>query len=231
MDDIDRSWSGFYKISCISIFIAIIIMFIATVLEFYKEQIYSIPIADQLEVLAKQQVLYQLTNGLYIFADIVYILVVLGIFLALYKLKKNLILAGTVFSILGLALAVGIRFGVHAEVQLAINYIKATSENLQISYVAAAELTKSFSDIGLILANLILSIGGLIAGIAMLAGVFSKKTAYLYIISNSLNTIAFLGLIFNQMFSLIYLLAFIPGCIATVLIGIRLIAIGKKVEV
>ena len=230
MNDIDRSWSGFYKISGISMFISIILWLISLVLRFYQDQIYNIPIVDRLEILAKQQILFQLRNGIAIFAAIGAILGFLGIYLSLYKLKKNLILAGTVSSILGAVLAIGVRFGVHAEVSLAINYAKTTSENLQISYVAAAELIKSFSDSGIFLANLLLSVGGLIAGVAMLAGVFSKKVAYLVIISGSLGIIGYLGVIFNPMFVVIILLGAIPASIGAVLIGIRLIAVGKQVD-
>jgi hypothetical protein len=206
-------------------------MFIGTVIGFYQEQIIAILIIDRLDILAKQPVLFQLSNGIYIFADIVSILVVLGIYLSLYKLKKNLILPGTVFCILGLALAVGVRFGIHAEVSLAINYAKSTSENMQISYLAAAEFFKSFRTIGIVLSNLLLQVGGLIAGIAMLAGVFSKKAAYLCIISSFLAIIGYLGVVFNPKFFLaIILLSSIPGFIASVLVGIRLIVISKQVE-
>ena len=229
MNDIDRSWSGFYKISGISQLMLAILITIGFVLYIYQEG-YLSPTADRLEILAKHQVLFQLSNGTFVFTDIFAILGTLGIYLSLYKLKKNLILAGTVFSILGAVLAIGVRFGVHAEVSLAINYAKTTSENLQISYVAAAELIKSFSDSGIFLANLLISVGSLIAGIAMLAGVFSKKVAYLVIISGSLGIIGYLGVIFNPMFIVIILLGAIPAIIGAVLIGIRLIAIGKQVE-
>lgn len=229
MNDIDRSWSGFYKISGISQLMLAILIIIGFVLYIYQEG-YLSPTADRLEILAKHQVLFQLSNGTFIFADIFIILGALGVYLSLYKLKKNLILAGTIFSILGAVLAIGVRFGVHAEVSLAINYAKTTSENLQISYVAAAELIKSLGDSGITLANLLLSVGGLIAGIAMLAGVFSKKVAYLVIISGSLGIIGYIGVIFNPMFVVIILLGAIPAIIGAVLIGIRLIAIGKQVE-
>lgn len=180
--------------------------------------------------MAKQSILFQLRNGIILFSGIGFILGFLGTYLSLYKLKKNLILAGTVFSILGLTLAIGFHVGDHAVVLLAINYAKATSENLQISYVAAAELIRSVTGSGHIFCRLLCGVGILISGIAMLAGVFSKKAAYLFIIYGSLSIIAALGKVFNPMFGLINLLGVIPGIIGMLLIAIRLIAISKQVE-
>ena len=230
MEDTDRSWSGFYKISGVSLFISVILWLIYVVLRIYQDQIYNIPIVDRLEILAKQQILFQLRNGINTFAAIGFILGFLGIYLSLYKLKKNLILAGTVFTILCTILAIVFHVGVHAEVLLAINYAKATSENLQISYVAAAELIRSITGSGFFFCALLIGVGILISGIAMLAGVFSKKAAYLFIIYGSLYTIGYLGRVFNPMLGLIILLGGIPGIIGMLLVAIRLIALGKQVE-
>jgi hypothetical protein len=233
MEDIDRSWSGFYKISGISQFIAIISGIIGYVLYFAQGQRVFLPIADQLEILSKHHVLFQLSIGFFNFCAIIYILGALGVYLSLYRLNKNLILPGTVFIILGTALGFGLRFVDLGWVNLAINYANAKNENLQISYVAAAELIRSVTSSGLNFSNLFACVGNLIAGIAMLAGVFSKKTAYLFIISSSLSIICNLCLIFNNlMYFYIILLApaLILGIIARSLIGIRLIALGKQVE-
>ena len=229
MNDIDVSWSGYYKFSGISFLISAFLFIIGLAISFYQGILLG-PAADRLEILAKHQFLFQLSNGTFILTDIFVILGVLGTYLALYKLRKNLILAGTALSIFGAALAVAVRFGVQAEVSLAIEYAKATSDNTQISYIAAAKLLKSYSDIGLIYANLLLFGGGLISGIAMLAGVFSKKVAYITIIYGALGVIGILGAIFNPMFGAIGLLAAIICIIGMVMVGMRLYAIGKQTE-
>ena len=229
MNDIDRSWSDFYKFSGISQILAAIFFVIGIVLLIYIEKILGTS-TDRLEMLAKHKFLFQLGNGSCILADIFGILGILGVYLSLYKLKKSLVLAMASLQILGAVLAIGLRFGVHAEIELAINYVKAASESVQINYVAAANVIQGVSDIGLSLANLLLCVGGLIGGVAMLAGVFSKKIAYLYIISGFLGIVGFIGVVFTQAFVPIILLSCIVTIISMILVGFRLYAIGKNIN-
>lgn len=225
MQDIDPSWNGFYKISGISQLITALFFFIGLALTLSQKMAIGSTV-ERLEILAKQQALFQLSNASFIMADIFAILGMLGIYLSLSKLKKNHALVGAALGILGATLAAGIRFGVYAETALASQYLNAASESLKSGYVAASELMKSVTDSGLLLANLLLGAGGLITGMAMLAGVFPKKTATLFIITNILYLVGFMGVVITQVFFPIILIACLMAIISMILIGLRLYAIG-----
>lgn len=223
MTDIDRSWSGFYKISGISQILAAILLMLGLFL--FKGAL-SGTYVDRLEIFANNNFQFQLGNTIIIISNIFGILGVLGIFLSLYKLKKNVVLLGAALGVLGLVLGIGLRFIVQGEIALAVNCVKATIENIPSNYVAVENVIQGLYDIGLRIANLLLGLHGLIFGFAMLSGVFSKKVAYLFIITSLLYIIGFIGSVFLQVFGVIVLLSFILTIISMILIGIRLYSIG-----
>jgi len=227
MEDIDPSWKSIYKISGISQLITALFFFSGLVLTFCQTMVIG-PTVERLEILAKEQALFQLSNASFIMADIFAILGIMGIYLSLSNLKKNHALVGAALGILGAALAAGVRFGVYAETALASQYLNATSESLQSGYVAAAELMKSATDSGLLLANLLLGVGGLITGFAMLAGVFHKKIAILFIVTNMLYIVGFIGVVITKIFFPIILIACLLAIISMILIGLRLNALGNQ---
>lgn len=226
VDDIDQSWKIFYKISGTSQLMAALSFFIGLVFIFCQTMAIG-PAAKRLEILAKQQAIFQLSNVSFILADIFAILGILGIYLSLHKLKKSHALAGATLGILGATLAVGVRFGVFAEVVIANLYVNAASESLQTGYIAAAELIRNATDSGLLIANLLLGVGGLITGVAMLAGVYHKKIAHLFIVTNILYIIGFIGIVFVSAFFPIVLIACFMTIISMALIGLRLYAISN----
>ena len=227
MENIDPSWKSFYKISGVSQFIAALFFFFGLALT--SRQIVAIgPTAERLEILAKQQSLLHMINFTFAAADIFAILGMLGVYLALSAIKKNLALTGTSLLILGAVLAVGVRFCVYAEVALAGQYLSAANESLRFGYIAAAQLMKSATDIGLFQANILIGVGGLIGGIAMLDGVFHKRTALVFIITNILYIIGFVSVMFARVFFPVILIACLMTIISMILIGLRLYAIGNS---
>jgi hypothetical protein len=226
MKSADESWKRFYKAAGIFLFLTAFFFFFGLILNL-MQKMPSGTTEDQLRIIADQKIHLQTVNALYILADICVIIGLIGVYLSLINLKRNQALIGAIIGILGAVLAIGLRFGIHAEVALCSEYVASTSEIIKAGYMGAFELMKRTTDIGLMGANILLGAGGLLIGIAMLSGVFNKSTAILFIIANILYIIGTLGSRIEPILLIVLLIAALIIIISMIFIGLRLFKIGS----
>ncbi len=166
---------------------------------------------------------------------LLYYLIFLGIFLALNGKKNVWAIMALIFVFVGVTLFLATP-SVLAMLNLSDKYATATSENQQNQLIAAGEdilASDMWHGTGAILGGILIQCGALIFSILMLPGnVFNKLTAYVGIITHGLDLAHFfflflippVGVVLLAIAGTLYLLWF-P------LIGVRLIQIGKQVQV
>lgn len=103
-------------------------------------------------------------------------------------------------------------------ISLSGKYVSATSEAQKASYVAGADLLLTAESVGIPMTALLLSVGLLFLGLAMLRGIFSKWIAYLGLI------IGVVGIVGS--FPIPALAVFL--IISTALAGIFFLAVGFR---
>lgn len=226
LTSVDESWKGFYKAAGIFLFLTAFFFLFGLILNLVQKMPSGVT-EERLRIMAEQKILMQTINALYILADISVIIGMIGVYLSLKNLKRNQALIGAIIGILGALLAIILRFGLHAEIALCSEYVASTSEIIKAGYMGAFELMKRTTDIGLMGANILLGIGGLFIGIAMLSGVFKKSTAILFIMTNLLYIIGTIGSGIEPTFFIILLAASFFMIICMILIGLRLYKIGS----
>jgi hypothetical protein len=150
----------------------------------------------------------------------------LALYLALKKAKKTHALMATIMGMLGVALAIGLRTGVHAMGTLGSGYVAAASEAQRAADVAAAELGTGATDPGLTLANVLIYGFTLLISIAMRTGVFGKGAAYLGIVTGGLGIVGLVGGILVPALSMLTLLAAIGWAVWFFVVGFRLYRLG-----
>ena len=229
MNNIDKSWKGFYKISGISSITGAAFFIAGLVMNF----IIAIPpdstTAEQLEILAKNSTLFQLGNIAVLLSDVFSALAILGIYFSLHMLKKGVALTGSALYILGASLAVMLHILEQGHVYIAGNFLQAIDEIHQFQYITAFELLKSITTNGYFIANLLIGAGFLTIGIAMLSGVYNRKTAWLVIFTSIVFITGCFAIIFTWVPAFILLAACFLSLICSTWIGLRLIAIDLEI--
>lgn len=221
----ERNWKGAYKVGGVCFVLTGIFFILGFALTIAQGQPPS-TIEETLTNIAGQKQLYQATNGAFVLSDLLAIPGMLALYLALKESKRTYALLATAMGVLGAALAIGLRTGVHAMATLGSGYVATASEAQRAAYMATAELITGATDPGLILANVLLYGFTLTIGIAMRASVFGKGAAYLGIVTGGLGIIGLVGGILVPALSMVTLLAALGWAVWFFIVGFRLYKIG-----
>jgi hypothetical protein len=222
---VDKSWQGAYKTGGVCLVLTGIFFILGFALTMAQGQSPS-TIEETLTAIAGQKLLYQAANGAFILSDLFPISAMLALYLALKEGKRTHALMATAMGVLGATLAIGLRTWVHAMGALGSGFVAASSEAQRAAYVAATDLVTGATDPGLTLANVLLYGFTLIISIAMLAGVFGKKAAYLGIVTGALGIVGLIGAILVPALSMVTLLAAIGWAVWFFIVGFGLYKLG-----
>jgi hypothetical protein len=222
---VDDSWKGTYKAGGVCLVLTGIFFILGFALTIAQGPPPG-TIEETLNSIARQKLLYQAANGAFVLSDLLPIPAMLALYLALKEVKKTHALMATTMGVFGVALAIGLRTGVHAMATLGSGYVAAASEAQRAAYVAAAELVTGATDPGLTLANVLIYGFTLIIGIAMRASVFGKGAAYLGIVTGGLGIVGLVGGILVPALSMVTLLAAIGWAVWFFIVGFKLYKLG-----
>ena len=223
---VDESWSGAYQVGGVCLVLTGILFVIGFALTIAQGQPGG-TIEETLSVIAGQKLLYQAANGAFVLSDLFPIPAMLALYLALRENRQTHALMATAMGVHGVALAIGLRAGVHAMGALGSGYEAAGSEAQRAAYVVAAELVTGATDPGLTLANVLIYGFTLLISIGMLRSVVGKGATYLGSITGGLGLLGLVGGTLVPALSAVTLLAALGWAIWFFVVGFKLYRLGQ----
>ncbi len=175
----DQDWKGLYKVGGAAFLINGVLYIIGVAL---FVQLGGIPTSGQaaLTALSGQKLLAQTTTTIFAATDLLLIPGVLALYVALKGVRKTYAVIASGLAGLFIVLDLGVNtVNFFSVIALGDKYALATTEAQRAAYVATADLTLAATNVGLPLAGLVIAVGTLLFGLAMLKGIFNKPTAYL----------------------------------------------------
>jgi len=179
----DSGWKGLYRIGGVAILANGVIFIIGVPLLVFLG---GLPSSGQaaLTLTGGQRLLGQAATTLFALSDLLAIPAILALFVALSGVKKTYAAIASGFVGLFIAMDFGVNVVTFSSLlSLTDKYAAATTDAQRASYVATADVLISVSSSGVYLADLVLAVGILFLGLAMLKGVFGKGTAYLGVLT------------------------------------------------
>ncbi len=175
----DQDWKGLYRAGGASFLIIGVLTVIGIILLL---PLGGVPASGQaaFTTLSTQKLLFQTIVTVVATRHLLLIPGVFALYVALKRVRKTyaLIASGLVgLNVVVVFAANTVNF--LSLIPLGDKYAVATTEAQRAAYVAAADLTVGAISVGIPLEGLVLTVGILIFGLAMLKGVFNKPTAYL----------------------------------------------------
>ncbi len=175
----DQDWKGLYRVGGAAFLINGVLYIIGVILFF---QLGGLPTSGQaaLTALSGQKFLAQTTTTIFAATDLLLIPSVLALYVALKGASKTYAVIASGLAGLFIVLDLGVNtVNFYSVIALGDKYALATTDAQRATYVVAADLTLAATNVGLPLAGLVIALGSLLFGFAMLKGVFNKPTAYL----------------------------------------------------
>ena len=149
----------------------------------------------------------------------------LGLYYALKNVKKAHMIIGIALWLLSSVSFLLSRTQIIALAPISGSYQATSSQALRTAYLVSTEyaigLSSAFAEIALML----LAISSIIIGLVMLKGVFSKRIAYLVIISGSLTLLGTMGVLFEPI-TILTLFGLILSAIWQIIAGLKLYKLG-----
>ena len=149
----------------------------------------------------------------------------LGLYYALKNVKKAHMIIGTALWLVSVVSFLLSRTQIIALAPISGSYQATSSQALRTAYLVSTEyaigLSSAFAEIALML----LAISSIIIGLVMLKGVFSKRIAYLVIISGSLTLLGTMGVLFEPI-TILTLFGLILSAIWQIIAGLKLYKLG-----
>ena len=229
MENIDKSWKGFYKFSGIAWIAGALLFFIYIVLGMFVKYASDSITAEQLSATAQHHGLIRAQIAVYLTSVISYFVAVPGLYLSLKELKKNWILPGAaLFLLVGIFDAI-LRIVFYAVTSIAINYGNTTNDYLKAGYISVAEFVSGIASIVFPFITYLYGIAAIVTGIAMFSGVYHKRTAYILLGSGVFWSMGGIGFVTLPILLALIQIGSLLFIMASVLIGLRLIAIDRAI--
>ncbi len=169
--------------------------------------------------------------GLSVLTDLLLVPVALSLYLALKGINRNAMLVATAFVGLFIVLDLALTWTNYAVViTLSRNYAAATSDAQRAVIVAAATYPTAMLESSLLFVynTLTLSVGIFMIGFVMLKGIFSKRTAYLGLVTGVLGIVAVVGPFFLSALSLTIIVASLLTTVWVLFVGYKLYRLGQQ---
>jgi hypothetical protein len=232
METVDTSWKGLYRWGGVLAMLAAVLLFIAIACAIAVGTPSSYTGEGVLKGVSGQATFAYTFYGLAIVADILLVPFVLALYLALKGVNKSAMLTAAVFGGLALALDLGVHStSAIAFVNLSQNYAAATSDVQRATFVAIADYAYfGMTSVSDIVSFTVFSTWGLIVGLVMLRGVFSKATAYVGIAA-SIVGLAYSATVFvpySPSLEILVAIALVLFGVWLLLAGSRLYGLGKR---
>jgi hypothetical protein len=191
----DTSWRGAIKVGGLSLLAGGVILF-AFILSIFVFQV-QLPLTAQgfLDNPLPPALLFSLAA----LGEFLLLPGVLGIYFVLKGKSKSQLIIGTAVWISAIPMFLVSRGQVLSLVTIASSYAATADATLRTAYFATIQFALDSSGVFAAIALDLLGAGGIILGLVMLKGVFSKRIGYLVILAGALTVIGTFGVIFEPL--------------------------------
>jgi hypothetical protein len=190
VQDVDHSWNGVYRIGGLALLAAGILYLIGTTLGFYLG---FTPANTQayLQSLSAHPGMALITYWIFALADVLFIPAILGLYLSLKEINKNIMLIAAGFLVCFVLLDLGVtEWNSLALVTLSQSIALASSDAARAAYQASADWGLATIPVATFFSWIGTSIGFLLTAIVMRKAIFGRHTARLGIIVYSVAILA-----------------------------------------
>ena len=154
---------------------------------------------------------------------------VLGIHFSLKDVNKDLVFLGTAIWISAIPMFLVSRGQVISLVSIAGSYAASADATLRAAYFATVQFALDVSNVYAVMALDFLGVGGIILGLVMLKGVFSKRIGYLLVLAGALTVMGTFGVVFEPL-TIGTLFGLILNGVWQLILGIKLYKLGSQKE-
>jgi len=168
--------------------------------------------------------------GLSVLTDFLFVPVALSLYLTLEGINRNAMLVATACMVLFIVLDLAVTWTNYASlITLSGNYAAASNDAQRAVFVAAASYPSALLESSLIdvYNTLTLAVGILMTGLVMLRGIFSKRTAYLGLVTGILGIVSVASSFFTSSLGVIIIVASALTTIWVLFVGYRLFRLGQ----
>jgi hypothetical protein len=154
---------------------------------------------------------------------------VLGIYFSLKDVNRDLVFLGTAIWISAIPMFLVSRGQVISLVSIAGSYGAEADAIIRAAYFVTVQFALDVSNVYAVMALDLLGVGGIILGLVMLKGVFSRRTGYLLVLAGALTVMGTFGVILEPL-TIGTLFGLILNGVWQVILGIKLYKLGAEKE-
>jgi len=221
---VDRSWKGVYKSGGFSLCAggAILAIFILSV---FILQV-ALPLTPQavLENPKPPVTLYLLAA----LGEVLLLPAALGLFLSLKDVNKNYMLIAAASWSIAVAIYLVSRGQILSLLPASSGYADATSELIKAAYLVSVAQVIEVANIYGNIALMLHQFGSIIMGLAMLQGVYGRRTGYLVTIVGTMTFIGTFGVVLRPL-SFLTLFGLMLTAVWQIVVGVKLYKLGRGV--
>lgn len=218
---IDSSWKGVIKSGGLSLSVggSIVIIFILSVF------IFQVPLPLTAEAVLDNPLPPVLLFCMAAFGEFLLMPGVLALYFSLKDADKNYVFVGTAVWLFAIPMFLVSRGQIISLVTISGAYA-AGDATVKAVYLAVAHLAIEVANVYSVMALDLLGVGAIIIGLVMLKGVFSKRTAYLVMLSGALMVMGTFGVLLDFL-TIGTLFGLILAGVWQILVGLKLYRLGK----
>ncbi|MFW9913534.1 MAG: hypothetical protein ACFFEU_13740 [Candidatus Thorarchaeota archaeon] len=218
---VDSSWKGVIKAGGLSLFVGgtIVIIFILSVF------IFQVPLPLTAEAVFDDPLPPVLLFCMAAFGEFLLMPGVLALYFSLKDVDKNYVFVGTAVWLCAIPMFLVSRGQIISLVTISGAYA-AGDATVKAAYMAVAHLAIEVANVYSVMALDLLGVGAIIIGLVMLKGVFSKRTAYLVMLSGALMVMGTFGVLLDFL-TIGTLFGLILAGVWQILVGLKLYGLGK----
>ena len=218
---IDSSWKGVIKSGGLSLSVggSIVIIFILSVF------IFQVPLPLTAEAVLDNPLPPVLLFCMAAFGEFLLMPGVLALYFSLKDADKNYVFVGTAVWLFAIPMFLVSRGQIISLVTISGAYA-AGDATVKAVYLAVAHLAIEVANVYSVMALDLLGVGAIIIGLVMLKGVFSKRTAYLVMLSGALMVMGTFGVLLDFL-TIGTLFGLILAGVWQIAVGLKLYRLGK----
>lgn len=218
---VDSSWKGVIKAGGLSLIVggAIVIIFILSVF------IFQVQLPLTAESVLENPMPPVLLFCMAAFGEFLLMPGILALYFSLKDVNKNYMFMGTAVWLVAIPMFLVSRGQIISIVTISGAYA-AGDATVKAAYLASAHLAIEVANVYSVMALDLLGVGAIIIGMVMLRGVFSKRTAYLVILSGALMVMGTFGVLLDFL-TIGTLFGLILAGVWQIVVGFRLYRLSK----
>jgi len=218
---VDQSWMRAYKWGGVSLFASgvILVVFLCSVLIFQVD----LPLTPQavLDNPTAPVTLYLLAA----LGELLLLPAALSLYLSLKGVNKNAMLISAASWSIAVTIYLASRGQIISLLPMSGRYAAATSESMRAAYLVSTEQTIEAANIYGNMALMLHQVGSIIVGLAMLRGVYGRRTGYLVTVVGIMTFIGTFGVVFRSL-SIFTLFGLMLTAVWQIVVGVKLYKLG-----